>query len=301
MTLRSSVSSLLAIVCVSIVMVSCKDASVDLRFVPDDNALYELSYDGSGTGLRNGATEKHTISCVWDLQTSKDSSFTGIKATYKRFKLDALFPKDTLRVDTDHPIPDSIGRNNPALMAPWVWQSVKGLSFGFRMNSLGKIEKMASFTQLQTELAKKILKDSALAQTDRFSTVLDIAASQFNSQAMQDLLQQIFIEFPGRVMKVGDTVGRTYKYSNGLPLVIVQMFKVTEITGTQVAFLMGGSGFLEESSDHSLKVEQQGKLIVNRKTGMLESAYLEEVISGKLDGQPFKQDGTVKAVCRRLN
>jgi hypothetical protein len=301
MTLRSSVSNLLAIVCTTIVMVSCKDASVDLRFVPDDNALYELSIDGTGTGLRNGATEKHSISYIWDLQTAKDTNTTGIKATYKRFKMDALFPQDTLRVDTDHPIPDSVASKDPKLMAPWVWQTVKGLSFGFRMNSLGKIEKMGSLTQLHTELAKKVLKDSVLSQTERFSTVLDIAASQFNSSAMQDLLQQVFIEFPGRVMKVGDTVGRNYKYSNGLPLVIVQMFKVTEITDTQVAFLMGGSGFLEESSDHSLKVEQQGKVIVNRKTGMLESAYLEEVITGKLDGQPFKQDGTIKAVCRKLN
>ena len=301
MTLRSSVSSLLAIVCTTIVMVSCKDASVDLRFVPDDNALYELSYEGSGTGVRNGATEKHSISFVWDLHTSKDTNATGIKATYKRFKLDALFPQDTLRVDTDHPIPDSIGSKDPKLLAPWIWQSVKGLSFGFRMNNLGKIEKMASFTQLQTELAKKVLKDSALAQTERFSTVLDIAASQFSSSATQDLLQQVFIEFPGRSMKVGDTVGRTYKYSNGLPLVVVQLFKVTGITDTEVELLMGGSGFLEEGSDHSLKVEQQGKIIVNRKTGMLESAYLEEAITGKIDGKPFEQNGTVKAVCRRLN
>lgn len=301
MTLRSSVSGLLAFVSAVVLMVSCKDASVDIRFVPEENALYELSYEGSGDGVRNGVTEKHSITYVWELQTKKDSGATNINATYKRFKADLLTAQDSLRMDSEHPIADSLALNNPKLMVPWIWQSVKGLSFDFRMNNLGKIESIGSFTPLLTELTKKVLKDSALAQTEKFSAVWDIAASQFSASATQDLLQQLFIEYPGRSLKKGDTLTHTYKYNNGLPLVVVQLFKVSEITEEQVALLMGGSGFLEEGKENAVKAEQQGKIIVNRKTGMMESAYLEEVISGTIDNQSFKQNATVKATCRKLN
>jgi hypothetical protein len=301
MTSRSTVPGLLTFVCAVIAMVSCKDASVDLRFVPEENARYELSYEGSGTGVRNGITEKHSISYLWELHTKNDSGVTSINATYKRFKADLLTPQDSLRMDSDHPIADSLAQNNPKLMMPWVWQAVKGLSFDFRMNNLGKIETVGSFTPLLTELTKKVLKDSALAQTDKFSAVWDIAASQFSAAASRDLLQQLFPEYPGRALKVGDTLTRTYKYNSGLPLMVVQQFKVTEITAEQVSLLMGGAGFLEEGKENSVKAEQQGKIIVNRKTGMMESAYLEEVINGTLDNQPFQQNATVQATCRKLN
>lgn len=301
MSSRSSVSGFLAFVCAAILFGSCKDAEVDLRFVPDNKAVYELSYEGTGSGLISGKAQTHSVSYIWDLQTSNDSAATNINATYKRFKASMHSTDDSLFVDSDHPVADSIGRNDVKLMAPWIWQSVKGLSFNYRMNNLGKIEDVGSFTPLLTELTKKVLKDSALAKTERFSAVWDIAASQFSAINIQDLIRQVFPEFPGRSLKAGDTINRTYKYNIGLPLVVVQIFKVSEITDNNVSLLMGGSGFLEENATYSLKAEQQGKIIVNRKTGVMESAYVEEVITGTADNQPFKQSGTIKATCRKIN
>lgn len=300
-----SLSIWLPLICGIVSMVSCKSASVDLRFLPENGARYELAVDISGNGSKTGQTESYALVTNWDLDIRKDSNHSYIKATYKRFKADLLFGgdrKDTVHIDTDHPVPDSIvNTDSNKYLFPWVWQRVKGLQFTFRMNSLGKIDSIQPFTSLLLGLVENVLHrpmgSGEDAQGDR---VWNAGAAQFNEKAVKDQLMGLFPEYPGRTLKVGDTLSRSYIDASGLPLIVVQLFKVSEITDSQVTLMLGGSGLLNQT-DISVKVEQQGKIVVNRQTGVMETAYIEEILNGTLEKQPFKQSTIMKASCRKLN
>ncbi|MBO9635385.1 MAG: hypothetical protein J7578_19920 [Chitinophagaceae bacterium] len=274
---------------------------MDLRFLPDNGARYELAVEVSGSGLKTTKTETYSISTNWLLDIRKDSNDAYIKATYKRIKADLAFPSDSLQVDSDHPVPDSLAMSNPRKYnIPWIWQGIKGQSFTYRMNSLGQIDSMQPFTSLMIGLVENVLHGPIPSGDHQLrDQVWNTASAQFNEKAVHDQLMLLFPEYPGRQLKVGDTLGRTYQNATGLPLVMVQVFKVSEITDSEVTLLLGGSGFLEQT-EISLKAEQQGKIVVNRNTGMMESVYIEEILNGTMEKLPFKQSTTMKASCKKL-
>lgn len=301
MTSRPSFSIWLPLVCGIVSMVSCKSASVDLRFLPDNGAKYELVTEVSGSGLKTTKTETYSMFTDWLLEIRRDSNDAYIKATYKRFKADLAFPADTLHVDSDHPVSDSLAMHNSRkYMIPWIWQGIKGQSFTCRMNSLGQIDSMQPFTALMIGLVENVLHGPMPSGDHQLrDQIWSTGSAQFNEKAVRDQFMLLFPEYPGKMLKVGDTLGRTYTNATGLPLVMVQVFKVSEITDSEVTLLLGGSGFLEQT-DISLKAEQQGKIVVNRNTGIMESAYIEEILNGTMEKLPFKQSTTLKASCRKL-
>lgn len=276
---------------------SCKDETVDLRFVPEKNQPYELAYQEDVSGEMKGNKQTHSAGSSLILTANKDTGL-NINATYKRFWLRMHTANDSLQVDTDHPV--TFRQDDPGTFVPAIWQTVKGLSFSYRMNTLGKLESLGSFTPLLHEMTKKILPDSVASNSAQFSQVWDIAAGQFSPAAASAMLVPIFPEFPGGPIKKGDTLNRVYHLEGAIPLTILQVYKVSDIKGDLVTLILGGSGFSESTSPYSLKVEQEGSFTINRHSGMMESAYIEELVTGKVDNEPYKQSSVIRATCKKM-
>lgn len=296
MIVRSCIAACLPLVCGVIMIASCKEATVDLRFVPANNQ-YELIYEEAVTGEMKGNKERHSLGATLLLKANDDSAL-NINATYKRFWVDLRSATDSMKVDTDHPI--TLQNNDSRTFIPALWQGVKGLSFNYQMNNLGKLETVGSFTALLHEMTRKILPDSAAANSAQFSQVWDLAASQFSPAAAKAMLQPVFPEYAGAPLKAGDTLTRVYRAGTSVPLTMLQIFRIVEISGDQVTLLLGGSGFSDEAKGAALKASQQGKIIVNRKTGVMESAYIEEMVEGKMEEENYKQQTVIKATCTKL-
>ncbi|NML22835.1 hypothetical protein HHL16_18260 [Pseudoflavitalea sp. G-6-1-2] len=281
---------------------SCKQEAVSLRFIPENNARYELEYELSGVGTKESRPFNQTKRVVLDLTVKPDSGGTDIKATYKRFQFSLVSPTDSSYTDTDHPIADSMAMRNPKLLAPWVWQGVNGLSFNFRIGSSGRIDTMDTFLPLLTNLAMKVLHqpDSSVTGNELYSQVWNTGSQQFSSASAKAMLQAVFPEYPARELKKGDTLGRTYQYYDRYPITMVQVIKVAEVDEATVTFLIGGSGFTTATIEGDLKVEQQGKIIVDRSTGVLLSAYIENLVRGKEYTTSIDNKSVIRANCKKI-
>lgn len=278
-------------------MPSCKEETIDLRFMPEKNQPYELVYQEDITADFKGGKQTHSLGNSLILKAVQDTGL-NINATYKRFWVKVRNATDSISADTQHPIAYRSG--DPKTLVPAVWQSVQGQSFSYRMNNLGKLETVGSFTPLLHGIATKVLPDSAAARSPLFSQVWDIAAGQFSPEAATAMLNTIFLEFPGHIIKKGDTLNRVYRVPGGMPLTILQVYTVAEIKDDQVTLILGGSGFSEETPAASLKLGQEGTFKVNKHTGMLESAYIEATLEGKIENESYKQSSVIRATCKKL-
>lgn len=297
MSLRSCIAVCLPLFFGAVMMSSCKEETVDLRFVPEKNQPYELAYQEDMTADFKGEKQTHSLGSTFILNSLHDTGL-NINATYKRFWVKVKNASDSLNADTQHPI--AYRSDDPRTLVPATWQAVQGETFSYRMNNLGKLETVGSFTPLIHAITKKVLPDSAAASSPRFSQVWDIAAGQFSADAATAMLTSIFLEFPGHIIQKGDTLNRVYRVPGGIPLTILQVYTVSEIKGDQVTLILGGSGFSEKTEATSLKIGQEGTFKVNKHTGMLESAYIEATTDGKVDNEPFKQTSVIRATCKKL-
>ncbi|MGN6421593.1 MAG: DUF6263 family protein [Pseudobacter sp.] len=285
------------LLCGVVMMSSCKEETIDLRFVPEKNQPYELAYQEDLTADYKGAKQTHSLGSSLILKPVQDTGL-NINATYKRFWVKVINATDSLNVDTDHPVP--YRSDDPRTLVPAVWQGVQGQSFSYGMNNLGKLENIGSFTPLLHAITKKVLPDSTAANSAEFSKVWDIAAGQFSPAAASAMLSSIFPEFPGYMIKKGDTLNRVYQVPGAIPLTVLQVYKVSEIKGDQVTLILGGSGFTDNTTSTSLKVGQEGSFKINRHTGMIESVYIEAVMEGKVENEPYKQSSVIRASCKKL-
>lgn len=292
----------LPLLCVLFLTGSCKQERTALRFIPENNSRYELEYEFSSTGMQQSRPFNNTIRMVLDLTMKPDSGGTAIKATYKRFQTGLLSATDSAFTDSDHPIADSLAMRNPKLLAPWVWQGVNGLSFNFRMGPSGRLDTMDTFLPLLTNLAMKVLhqQDSSVTGNELYSQVWNIGSAQFSTAKAKAMLQQVFPEYPERELQKGDTLGRTYQYYDGYPVTMVQVIKVAEIDEATVTFLIGGSGFTTATVEGNFKVEQQGKIIADRRTGVMMSAYIENLVKGKEYATSIDNKSVIRANCKKI-
>ena len=286
------------LVCATGLLTSCKEENADLRFRPG-NSNYELTYTIDRTGMKEGKKSSDKQGATLQLAMSGDSSLINVKATYKRYWANMRSTTDSFLIDTDKPI--KIDFQTVSSIVPGILQEVKGESFDFTFNSLGRIGGMTSFTPMITSITRKVMPADQAENLELYSNIFDLANGHFSPQAANAVLQPIFPEFPGRPLKLADTLNdRTYHSGDGYPMTIVQMTKVAEITKESVTLLVGGSGFSTASIDGNLKLEQQGKIVVNRQTGVIESAYIENFITGKVDKFPVDLKIVTEATCKRI-
>ncbi|NML22836.1 hypothetical protein HHL16_18265 [Pseudoflavitalea sp. G-6-1-2] len=286
------------LVCAAVFLASCKEQKADLRFVPGKSANYEMVFDIASGGLNNGRKTDYKQGATLLLQMTEDSGRTNVNATYKRFWANFHTIGDSMKVDTDKP--QTWDLKNDAQAMPAIYQAVKDESFSFRINTLGKIEAMPPFTPMLTSITRKVLPAEHADNIKAYSQIYDIASGFFSPGSMKMLLVPVFQEFPGKELKVGDTLGRNYQIEDGLPITIVQVVKVAEITDEAVTLLIGGSGFSSASIESDLKLEQQGRLTVNRKTGVMQLAYIENIVKGKLGDVDLDSRMIINATCKKL-
>ena len=284
------------------VFISCKQDQAELRFVPENNARYEFDYELNSSGTKQAKPFTHTTRQALELVMKPDSGGTNIKATYKRFQAAVRSQTDSSFADSDHPIPDSIAMHHSKMLASWIWQGVSGLSFNFRISRSGRPDTMDTFLPLLTNLAMKVLHqpDSSVTGNDLYSTVWASGSKYFSPEPAKAMLQTVFPEYPQRMLKKGDTLERTYQYFDGYPITMVQVIRVADMDDATVTFLIGGSGFTNATIEGNLKVEQQGKIIADRITGVMMSAYIENVVKGKDYELPIDIKTVIKATCKKL-
>lgn len=286
------------LICTTSFFTSCKEESADIRFRPG-HSDYELTYVIDRSGMMEGKKLFNKQEATLQLSMSGDAGLTNVKATYQHYRADMRTATDSFVVDTDKPV--KIDFQTVGSIVPGILQEVKGQSFDFSFNSLGRIGSMATFTPMITAITKKVIPAEEQENLELFSNIFDLANGHFSPEAANAVLQPIFPEFPGRPLKLGDTLNdRTYHSGDGYPMTILQVSKVAAITNESVTFMTGGSGFSTASFDGTLKLEQQGKITVNKQTGVMESAYIENLIKGNIENKPIDLKIVIQATCKKL-
>lgn len=123
---------------------------------------------------------------------------------------------------------------------------------------------------------------------------------QFSEGELKNQLANVFVIFPDKAIKQGDSWQRNYKITGKVPADLTTTYTVTQIEGDHVT--LDAKSVIGPSGDGmQVKGKQSGNLLVNSKTGMVLNAAFNQEVETNANDMQVTINGAGKVTGREEN
>lgn len=222
-----------------------------------------------------------------EVMEEKDKIKT-LRVVYNSFRLYMKIMDFEMDIDSNKPVDSAgIGEDNAMKNA---FIKIVGKSFSIKVDEEGNVLSVNGFE----EIIKDII-DAAGVNEDMKLQMRMSLQDQFNEQELKDQFAPIFMIFPNKAVKPGDSWQKNYRKSGKIPADFSTTYTVSKIENGQVT--LGAKAIITSAGDEmEIKGEQTGTLLVDSKTGMVVSAEFKQGMDAKTAdfGMKVNATGSVK-------
>jgi len=258
-----------------VVISSCKNSGsakgVVLTFNPETGKRY--SYDINWDTDQKVMDRNDKINLQGNLSfevISNDGTVKTLKGEYRRFRLYMKIMDLEMDIDTDKPV-DSVSESESMEgMMHRLFSKIKGSSFIMKVDEKGNIKSVTGFD----EIINGIVGPAGLNEEMEVQMKASLK-DQFSEQELKNQLAPVFVIFPDRAVKQGDSWERRYGITGKVPADFTTTYTVTQVEGDHVT-LDAKSVIGPAREGMQVNGKQSGNLLVNSKTGLVLSAAFKQ-------------------------
>ncbi len=204
--------------------------------------------------------------------TADDGKIKTLKGIYRRFRLYMKIMELEMDIDTDKPVVAAGENENIEGMMKRLFSRIKGNAFTMKVDEEGNILSVSGFDEIINGMIESSGLNEEMALQMRASLM-----DQFNEKELKNQFAHVFMIFPGKAVKQGDSWQRNYKIDGKVAADFSTTYTVKQIEGDHVALdaksVIGPAG-----GDMEVKGTQSGTLLVDSKTGLvLQAAFIQEM------------------------
>jgi len=201
---------------------------------------------------------------------SDDGTIKTLKGEYRRFRLYMKIMDLEMDIDTDKPVAATSENESMEGIMQRLFSKIKGSSFTMKVDEKGNIQSVTGFDQIINSIIGSAGLNEEMALQMRASL-----KDQFSEQELKNQLAPVFVIFPDRVIKQGDSWERKYGITGKVPADFTTTYTVTQIDGDHVT-LDAKSVIRPTGEEMQVKGKQTGNLLVNSKTGFVVNAAFQQ-------------------------
>ena len=206
------------------------------------------------------------IDMQFELVDTKDSLFQ-FTLTFADFKIKqppitVIIGKTTTVFKVDSISPKENNTNNPMQFDYYLLGLTKGLSMKVWMNKKGEVLKVDGFDKIADSVSK-------ISGHDK-KEVRYLLKEYLGEKIVTDYLNELFCIAPDYYEKEGDSWVRNITFISKAPVKLSSMYKIEKIHDDSLFLSQNAviSGRANENAEPFMTGRQNGKLIVDRKTGI---------------------------------
>jgi hypothetical protein len=259
---------------------ACSDnkngASTNFQFNLQKGKSYEYAMDFdmkqemSGQNINTNMKSDYIMEVIGD-----DGNVKTLKTTYKRFAMNIAMANKTIKADSDNSDSVATGEiTDPGQMMNAMFSALKGKSFIIKVDKEGKVTEVTGLQQIADAMVS-----SMKVKEEMKPMVRQAFTQQFNEENIKELFSQSFNIFPNKPVKVGDSWEKKLSGTSLMPMDMTTTYTVKSIGGNLVT--LDAKSNMKFTGGTNLSGEQIGRMKVNAKTGLVETAEYEQ----KMDGQ----------------
>jgi len=201
-----------------------------------------------------------------------DGKVKTLKGIYRRFRLYMKIMELEMDIDTDKPVVEAAENENIGGMMQRLFSKIKGNSFSMKVDQEGNLVSVSGFD----EIINGMIDSSGLNEEMEMQMRASLK-DQFNEQELKNQFAHVFMIFPGKAVKQGDSWQRNYRIDGKVAAEFSTTYTVKQIEGDHFTLdaksVIGPAG-----GDMEVKGTQSGTLLVDSKTGLvLQAAFIQEM------------------------
>jgi len=210
--------------------------------------------------------------------TEEKDKIKTLRGVYKSFRLYMKIMDMEMDIDTDKPV-DTISegenKGDQMSMMKKIFTGIKGKIFTMKVDEEGNVLSVSGFDEIINSMI-----DSAGVNEDMKLQMKVSLMDQFNEQELKNQFAQVFMIFPNKSVKVGDSWQKKYLMSGKMPANFSTTYTVKQIEGNQVT-LDAKTAIAPAGGEMEVKGEQTGTLLVDSKTGLVLHAEFNQDMETK--------------------
>lgn len=258
------------------------------------NASYVMSnsvaQDISQTimGMEQGMSQNMEFVVQFDVVEKRRNGNFSIDMTYNEVRFDSKNPMGTASYDSADP-------DSEPTQETLAYSAMVGQTIGMDMTPNASIEDVRGLDAL----IDNMLNAYGIPEGAQRAEVKGMLDQQFNSSSLKNQIGAAMVAYPNNAVGVGDSWKDTREVSAGFPLVINATYTVKEIRD-DVVILDVKSDIETGKMDKPMQMQgmemmyklsgtQNGTMTVDRKTGWVLSASIDQDVSGNVDLLPNAQ------------
>lgn len=231
---------------------------------------FDMKQEMSGQNVNTNMKSDYVMEVIED-----DGNIKTLKTTYKRFAMNIAMADKTIKADSDAPDTVASGEiSDPSQLMAAMFGALKGKSFLIKVDKEGKVTEVSGLQQIADAMVGSIK-----VKEEMKPMVRQAFTQQFNEENIKELFSQSFNIFPNKPVKVGDSWEKKLSGTSLMPMDMTTTYTVKSIQGNFV--MLDAKSDMKFTGGANLTGEQIGKMKVNAKTGLVETAVYEQ----KMDGQ----------------
>ena len=276
---------------------SCKNADTpagsEFKFNLEKNKQYNYDiawYTEQDMMDRNGRINLLT---GYTLEVIEEKNkIKTLRVVYNSFRLYMKIMDFEMDINSDKPV-DPVTTGDDIIMKN-AFIKVVGKTFSIKVDEEGNVLSVKGF--------EKIIKDIVDAAGLNEDLKLQVRMSlqdQFNEQELKDQFAQVFMIFPNKSVKPGDSWQKDYRKGGKMPANFSTTYTVRKMDDDQLT-LDAKAIITSAGKEMEVKGEQAGTLLVDRKTGMVVNAEFKQGMEAKTPdfGMKVNATGSVKGTVK---
>ena len=258
---------------------SCKNADASAGSVlkfnleKDKQYDYEIIWDMDQKVMDKDSKINLLAGYSFEVTDEKDRIKT-LRGVYKNFKLYMKIMDMEIDIDTDKPVSNMSEDDQMGLMKK-IFTGIKGKAFTMMVDEEGNVLSVSGFD----EIIKSMIDSSGVNEDMKLQMKVSLR-DQFNEQELKNQFAQVFMIFPNKSVKVGDSWQKDYRMGGKMPANFSTTYTVKKMEADQVT-LDAKTIIAPAGGEMEVTGKQAGTLLVDSKNGLVINAEFSQNMETK--------------------
>jgi len=258
---------------------SCKNADASAGSVlkfnleKDKQYDYEIIWDMDQKVMDKDSKINLLAGYSFEVTYEKDRIKT-LRGVYKNFKLYMKIMDMEIDIDTDKPVSNMSEDDQMGLMKK-IFTGIKGKAFTMMVDEEGNVLSVSGFD----EIIKSMIDSSGVNEDMKLQMKVSLR-DQFNEQELKNQFAQVFMIFPNKSVKVGDSWQKDYRMGGKMPANFSTTYTVKKMEADQVT-LDAKTIIAPAGGEMEVTGKQAGTLLVDSRNGLVINAEFSQNMETK--------------------